>query len=102
MSVYDLDLKGIRKTLIEFHQSVYGRTIFFLAYIIPFVLFVVAAVAALLAIFFSFDMGLFMISLNSIVIFFPTFIIGNMYFYSEIRHFCAYRDQSAHRKEKQK
>lgn len=102
MSVYDLDLKGIRKTFIEFHQSVYGRTIFFLAYIIPFVLFVVAAVAALLAIFFSFDTNLFMISLYSISAFFPTFIIGNMYFYSEIRRFCAYKNRSARRQEKKK
>ena len=102
MSVYDLDLKGMRNTLIEFHQSIYGRTIFFLAYFIPFVLFIVGVLASLLAMFFSFDAALFNISMFSILAFFPAFILANMYFYNEIRRFCAHKERKTRRAQKNK
>ena len=79
MSVYDLDMKGLRKTFQEFHKTLYGKTVFFLAYIIPAMLFASAMIAMAMV---SYE-----ISAILLVIFVVAFIIGNIYFYTEIRRF---------------
>ena len=40
MSVYDLDVKGMRKTFLKFNKTTYGKTVFLLAYIITLFLFI--------------------------------------------------------------
>lgn len=102
MSIYELNLGGIRKTFMEFHQSVYGRTVFLLAYFIPFALFLAAALTALFAIFNKFNPALLNASAICILAFFPTFIVGNIYFYGEIRRFCEHKEHNKHLSEKKK
>jgi hypothetical protein len=91
MSVYELDIKGLRKTFMKFHKTLYGRTIFFLAYIIPALLFI-AGIAALIAGIIKGCQGLLLTSASILIAFVVTFVIGNIYFYSEIRKFCKYED----------
>lgn len=86
MSVYDLDMKGLRKTFYEFHKTLYGKTVFFFAYIIPAMIFIAALVAM-----FMVD---YTISAILIGIFVLAFIIGNIYFYSEIRRFSDAKDRA--------
>ena len=100
MSIYDLDRESLRKQFYEFQKSLYGRTVFFFAYFIPFVLFITAALSALFAIFYSFDIALLNVAAATIVLFVPSFILGNMYFYSEIRKFINYRARNPRQKEK--
>ena len=79
MSVYDLDMKGLRKTFQEFHKTLYGKTVFFLAYIIPAMLFAAAMIAMALV---NYEISAILLAL-----FVVAFIIGNIYFYTEIRKF---------------
>jgi uncharacterized membrane protein (DUF485 family) len=91
MSVYDLDIKGLRKTFMKFNKTLYGRTVFFLAYIIPFFMFGMG-LALLIA---GLIQGCTTTLLDSARVFGAfviTFVIGNIYFYSEIRKFCKYED----------
>ena len=91
MSVYELDIKGLRKTFMKFHKTLYGRTIFFLAYIIPALLFI-AGVTTLIVGLVQNCQCLMIGSAIILVAFMVTFVLGNIYFYSEIRKFCKYED----------
>ena len=102
MSIYDVDRDGLRKLFYKFHKTLYGRTIFFFAYFIPFALFITAAVSALFALFYNFNLPLINIATASIIAFVPTFIFGNIYFYNEIRKFANHRDRVAHHSAKKK
>ena len=102
MSVYDLNRDSLRKTFYEFHQTLYGRTVFFFAYFIPFLLFIISALAVLFALFYSFDNTLLTIGAIAILAFIPAFIYGNIYYYSEIRRFCAHKERHARRQSKKK
>jgi uncharacterized membrane protein len=94
MSVYDLDRKGMRKAFMRFHKTLYGRTIFLLAYIIPAILFI-AGVAQVVMGFVQGCEGLLKISLRTFGAFILCFIIANMYFYTEVRRFCRHEDRKA-------
>ena len=96
MSVYDLDLKGMRQTFRDFHKTLYGRTVFLLAYIIPAFLFLIGLVVLLTSIQFG---CIIMLTRSApwFGSFIPTFVLGNIYFYTEIRHFCAYKTHQAHK-----
>ena len=91
MSVYELDIKGLRKTFMKFHKTLYGRTIFFLAYIIPALLFI-AGVTTLIMGMIQGCQYLIISSAIILVAFVVAFVLGNIYFYSEIRKFCKYED----------
>jgi phosphotransferase system glucose/maltose/N-acetylglucosamine-specific IIC component len=97
MSVYDLDMKGLRKTFMKFHKTLYGRTVFFLAYIIPAILFITGVVQVSMGIAQGCS-GLLKLSTRTFGAFILCFIIANIYFYSEIRRFCRHED----RKDKKK
>ena len=91
MSVYDLDIKGLRKTFLKFNKTLYGRTVFFLAYIIPFFLFGIGLVLLI--------GGIIQQCPNKMLgaarvfgAFILTFVIANIYFYSEVRKFCKHED----------
>lgn len=83
-NIYNLNLQEFRKLLKDFGSTLYGRTIFFVAYFIPGILFL--ASIALLVCGFIVDSDIItnalLISLTAFVI---TFIIGNMYYYKELR-----------------
>ena len=85
-NIYNLNLKEFRKLLKDFGHTLYGRTIFFVAYFIPSILFL--ASIALLICGFIIDSDIItnalLVSLTAFVI---TFIIGNMYYYKELRIF---------------
>jgi len=96
MNIYELDRKGLMKVFRQFHNSLYGRTVFFFAYFIPFALFACACLLAIIAIFAPHNTALINFSLSCLAIFFPNFILGNIYFYSEIRKFCQYKESEKH------
>lgn len=79
MSVYDLDMKGLRKTFNEFHKTLYGKTIFFLAYIVPAMLFISSMAAIVI--------NKLAVAAVTMALFILAFVIGNIYFYTEIRKF---------------
>ena len=79
MSVYDLDMKGLRKTFNEFHKTLYGKTIFFLAYIVPAMLFISSMAAIVI--------NKLSVAAVTMALFILAFVIGNIYFYTEIRKF---------------
>ena len=87
-TIYDLDTKGMRQTFNNFHKTLYGRTVFFLAYFIPFVLFVTSALMLVIALPLHADQ---LICLAGLIFcgFTVSFILANIYFYSEVRKFVA-------------
>ena len=97
MSVYELDIKGLRKTFMKFHKTLYGRTIFFLAYIIPALLFIAGVIALIMGLVKGCQ-NLLLVSASIFVAFMITFVLGNIYFYSEIRRFCKYEDHKESKK----
>ncbi len=91
MSVYDLDMNGLRKTFMKFHKTLYGRTVFIFAYLIPFVLFVIGTILGVVGV----ANGCTAVSRRGadiLALFVPLFILGNIYFYSEVRKFCEHLD----------
>ena len=93
MSVYDLDIKSLRKTFQKFHKTLYGRTVFFLAYIIPFVILMIGLVEAISCIVQGFCPIIFSKAVHIFEAFGVSFILANIYFYSEIRRFCEHEDK---------
>lgn len=85
-TIYDLDIKELRSAMREFHKCLYGRTVFLFAYFIPFTLFISAAVMTLIGEM-QMDFGLVTFACGLFCAFVVTFILGNMYFYSELRKF---------------
>lgn len=86
MSIYDLDLKGMKKSFAKFNKTLYGKTVFFIAYFIPFLSFLALLVALITIIFVPAEkMQLF--ASVSLVVFIISFFIGNAYFYRELRIF---------------
>ncbi len=94
MSVYDLDMKGLRKTFNEFHKTLYGKTVFFLAYVIPAMLFI----ASMCAIF----IGRNELSAVIMALFILSFVLGNIYFYAEIRKFSDGKERTKKHAERKK
>jgi hypothetical protein len=86
MTIYDVTLKDMRKLFRTFHSSIYGRTIFFLAYFIPAMLFVSSVIIAIISLCVSSN---YLLTIGTFLFlgFIPTFILGNIYFYSELRKF---------------
>ena len=85
-TIYDLDIKGMREMMSSFHKTLYGRTIFFFAYFIPFALFIASAVMILIA-GATAARELADIAIATFCASVVAFILGNIYFYSELRKF---------------
>jgi len=85
-TIYDLDIKGMRKMMSGFHKTLYGRTIFFFAYFISFALFTASAVMILVA-GVTATRELADIAIATFCASVVSFILGNIYFYSELRKF---------------
>lgn len=85
-NIYNLNLKEFRKLLKDFAHTLYGRTIFFIAYFIPGLLFLAVIGLVVCGFIFTSD-----IITNAILIllacFVVTFLVGNMYYYRELRIF---------------
>ena len=99
MSVYELDRQGLRKAFLRFNKTLYGRTVFLLAYIIPAILFIMGTVQVCMGLAQGCT-ALLKLSLRSFGAFVICFIIANVYFYSEVRRFCRYEDRKAKKQAK--
>lgn len=85
-SIYKLTIKEMRKLLLDFSHTLYGRTIFFLAYIVPMMSFLAMIgliVAGLIA---PWD-NMFCCILCAFFVFVGSFVLGNIYYYHELRVF---------------
>ena len=87
MSIYDFNLKGMRKAFKDFRKTAYGKLIFLVSYIAPLLLFIVGASLTLYA----------LINVNSDILTYGLVILGafvllflaaNAFYYSEVRRFC--------------
>ena len=87
MSIYDLNLEGIRAALLRFGKTWYGKSVFMFAYFIPFVLFISTLILLLLSIILPKADYLMNCALYAIIAFVPFFMAGNAYYYSELRKF---------------
>lgn len=87
MSIYEFDLKGMRRAFKDFRKTAYGKLIFVVAYIAPLVLFIAGASLTLYGLINveSQIMTYGLIVLGAFVMF---FILANAFYYAEVRHFC--------------
>ena len=85
-SIYDLDIKGIRKALRNFSKTIYGRTVFFLAYFIPFLAFL-AIIGFAIALLIQPNSATLYAFYIACAVFFISFIVGNAYYYRELREY---------------
>ncbi len=88
-SIYSLDMKEMRKLLPEFGSTLYGRTVFFFAYFLPAMAFLVFCGLVVAAFFATED--LFYPIMGTFLLFLSLFILGNIYYYHELRVFCEKR-----------
>lgn len=85
-NIYHLDVKGMRKALIDFHKTLYGRTAFFLAYFIPALAFL-STIGFTIVLFIEPETTTFIAFYSSLGVFVVSFIIGNAYYYRELKDF---------------
>ena len=85
-NIYNLSLEDFRKLLKDFSHTLYGRTIFFVAYFIPGILFLTSIALTIYGFIITSDTitNALLITLASFVL---TFVVGNMYYYKELRIF---------------
>lgn len=85
-NIYNLNLKEMRTLILKFGGTLYGRTVFFLAYFLSFMAFLMLS-GLVIASFFVTTVDLFYPILGTFLIFIALFILGNIYYYHEIRLF---------------
>ncbi|MBR3176139.1 hypothetical protein IKF26_01955 [Candidatus Saccharibacteria bacterium] len=85
-SIYKLSIKEMRGLLREFSSTLYGRTIFFLAYFVPLMAFLVM-IGLVLAEMIMQSGELFYPIAGTFFLFIGVFILGNIYYYRELRLF---------------
>ncbi len=83
--IYRIDINGMRELLREFSKTLYGRTVFFLAYFLPAMAFL-TMIGLVVAIFIT-SLDLFYPVLGTFFIFIGLFVFGNAYYYHELRVF---------------
>ena len=85
-SIYNLSMKEMRKLIRDFSNTLYGRTVFFFAYFVPMMAFLVLVglIAAEMA---APEYELFYPIVYVFFLFIALFILGNIYYYHEIRIF---------------
>ena len=89
-SIYNLNIKEMRKLLRNFSNTLYGRTVFFLAYFVPMMAFLVM-VGLVLAEIISPEYDLFFPIMGTFFLFIGVFVLGNIYYYHELRVFAEKR-----------
>ena len=84
MNIYDLKISDLRQIMRQFGSTLYGRTIFLIAYFVPITLFFacigMAAVCLLEP-----TIEVLFFTLGTLLAFLITFMIANAYFYHELR-----------------
>lgn len=89
-SIYDFSVKEMRKLIQSFSCTLYGRTVFFLAYFVPLMALLVMIGLVLAAIIEQNDTLFYPIA-GTFFVFVGLFILGNIYYYHEIRIFAEKR-----------
>ncbi len=90
-SIYDKNIKEIRKELVRFGKTTYGKTIFFIAYLIPIALFFALIIFAILG--FASDAKYLIGYMPHLFIgFVVSFILANAYYYKELRIFVDHKN----------
>ncbi len=90
-SIYDKNIKEIRKELVRFGKTTYGKTIFFIAYLIPIALFFALIIFAILG--FASDAKYLISYMPHLFIgFVVSFILANAYYYKELRIFVDHKN----------
>lgn len=85
-SIYSLSIKEMRELLRDFSHTLYGRTVFFLAYFVPMMAFLVMA-GLVVAEMIRPEYELFYPIVGTFFLFIGLFILGNIYYYHELRMF---------------
>lgn len=85
-SIYNLKIKEMRKLLRDFSNTLYGRTVFFLAYFVPMMAFLVM-VGLIVSEMIRPEYDLFFPIVGTFFLFIGVFILGNIYYYHELRIF---------------
>ena len=85
-NIYTLSVKEMRGLIRDFADTLYGRTVFFLAYFAPFMAFLVM-LGLVLAAMIEQSAELFYPITGTFFLFIGLFLLGNVYYYSEIRRF---------------
>ena len=89
-NIYSLDVKDMRALFRDFACTLYGRTVFFIAYFVPFVVFL-ALMGLVAVVFYDPSQDLFYPILAVFFAFISVFMLGNAYFYHEVREFAEKR-----------
>lgn len=84
-NIYSLNMNEMRGLLKDFSNTLYGRTVFFFAYFLPMMAFLVMLGLAVAA--FIIKEDLFYPILGTFFIFISLFILGNIYYYHELKDF---------------
>lgn len=84
-NIYSLNIKEMRDLLLRFGGTLYGRTVFFFAYFLPLMAFLFMLGLVIAA--FIVPESLFYPIMGTFLIFITLFILGNIYYYHEIRIF---------------
>lgn len=85
-NIYTLSVKEMRGLIRDFADTLYGRTVFFLAYFAPFMALLVM-LGLVLAAMIEQSAELFYPITGTFFLFIGLFLLGNVYYYSEIRRF---------------
>ncbi len=85
-SIYSLSIKEMRKLLRDFSNTLYGRTVFFLAYFVPMMTLLVM-IGLIVAEMINPEYDLFYPIVGVFFLFIVVFILGNVYYYHELRVF---------------
>lgn len=85
-NIYQKDMNEMRELLLKFSKTLYGRTVFFLAYFLPLMAFLVLlGLVVINFIVLSYD--LFYPIIGTFFLFVVLFILANIYYYHELRIF---------------
>jgi uncharacterized paraquat-inducible protein A len=85
-NIYNLSIKDMRKLIWDFGDTLYGRTVFFLAYFVP-IMALLVMMGLVVAAMITQEADLFYPIMGTFFLFIGLFILGNIYYYHEIRVF---------------
>ena len=86
MNIYDLKISDLRQMMRQFGATLYGRTIFLIAYFVPITLFFACIGMAVVCILNPTAEVLFF-TLGALLAFLVSFMVANAYFYHELRDY---------------
>ncbi|MBQ7307550.1 MAG: hypothetical protein IJW82_03385 [Clostridia bacterium] len=94
MKIYDMKNKDLRNLFAKFGKTTYGRSVFLISYCVPMFLFVYMVVGLIYQIFTFLTLSIVLFLILS------TFILGNAFFYVEVRKFSDYLLEKENNKDK--